>query len=178
LLFPFCFLQQVDYGGWPELHELPLKEMTQEHKDALVAKCSRKKDIAMPNFDGTTTASPCHGKLRVDGAATSSTNTVTPPPNGVFTQQAAAALLPNNDKDSNQMGVTPSPAVGLKPTKAANAKPSTQALALHRKWQEAAEAMGGPDARIVVSKPAAKKLIFDLLHDSFCPMNITQIHKV
>ena len=56
--------------------------------------------------------------------------------------------------------------------------PSKQALALHRKWQEAAEAMGGPDARIVVSKPTAKKLIFDLLHDAFRPLNITHIHKV
>ena len=56
--------------------------------------------------------------------------------------------------------------------------PSKQALAMHRKWQEAAEEMGGPDARIVVSKPAAKTLIYNQLHDAFAPMNITQIHKV
>jgi len=49
-------------------------------------------------------------------------------------------------------------------------------MAIHRKWQAAAEQMGGPDARIVVDKKAAKKLVFDLLYDAFCPMNITQIH--
>jgi hypothetical protein len=53
-----------------------------------------------------------------------------------------------------------------------------KAIELHKKWLEAAQAMGGNDARIVVSKPAAKKLIFDFLYDSFQPMNITQIFKV
>ena len=48
---------------------------------------------------------------------------------------------------------------------------------MHRKWQEAATAAGGPDARIVVSKPEGKKLIYDLLFDAFRPMNINQIYK-
>jgi hypothetical protein len=55
---------------------------------------------------------------------------------------------------------------------------SKAALAMHRQWQQQAEAVGGPSARIVVQKVKAKKLIFDLLHDAFLPMNITQIHKV
>ena len=81
----------------------------------------------------------------------------------------------------NKGGGTPTPA--SKRSMAAKvtpvpAKPSASALAMHRKWQEAAEAMGGPDARIVVSKPAAKKLVFDMLQDAFRPMNITMIHKV
>jgi hypothetical protein len=42
--------QENDVGGWPETHELPIDSMTQEHKDALISKCSRKKDISMPNF--------------------------------------------------------------------------------------------------------------------------------
>jgi hypothetical protein len=46
-------------------------------------------------------------------------------------------------------------------------------MAIHNKWQIAATAMGGPEARIVVDKKAAKKLIVDLLYDAFCPMNIT-----
>jgi hypothetical protein len=78
------------------------------------------------------------------------TNTLTPPPNG--TKQ-----------------VTPTPG-------AKKGKPSAQAMAIHRKWQAAAEAMSGPEARIVVDKKAAKKLILDLLYDAFSPMNITQIH--
>lgn len=55
-------------------------------------------------------------------------------------------------------------------------QPSAQAMAIHRKWQAAAEAFGGSEARIVVDKKSAKKLIVDLLYDAFCPMNITQIH--
>jgi hypothetical protein len=54
-------------------------------------------------------------------------------------------------------------------------QPSVEALEIHRKWQAAAEAMGGPDARIIVEKKKAKKIIFALLYDSFRPMNITQI---
>lgn len=55
---------------------------------------------------------------------------------------------------------------------------SKAALELHRKWQQLAEKMGGPSARIVVEKSKAKQLIFDVLHDTFAPMNITQIHTV
>ena len=58
----------------------------------------------------------------------------------------------------------------------AKGKPSAQAMAIHRKWQAAAEAMGGSDARIVVDKKVAKRLIIDLLYEAFRPMNITQIH--
>lgn len=49
---------------------------------------------------------------------------------------------------------------------------------MHRQWQQQAEAVGGASARIVVQKVKAKTLIFDLMHDAFLPMNITQIHKV
>jgi hypothetical protein len=73
--------------------------------------------------------------------------------------------------------VTPIPSGGASKN-AAKAPPSKEALAIHRKWQAEAEKHGGPDARIVVSKPAAKKLIFDMLHDSFRPMNITEIYQV
>jgi hypothetical protein len=36
--------------------------------------------------------------------------------------------------------------------------------------------MGGTN--IVLNKAEGKKIIFDMLHDSFRPMNITEIHKV
>ncbi len=64
--------------------------------------------------------------------------------------------------------------IGPPPKVAGKAK----AIEVHKKWLEAAQAMGGKDARIVVSKPAAKKMIFDFLYDSFQPMNITQIFQV
>jgi len=51
------------------------------------------------------------------------------------------------------------------------------ALAMHRKWQIVAESLGGKDARIVVSKPDAKKLIFELLSEAFRPMNISDLFK-
>jgi hypothetical protein len=84
--------------------------------------------------------------------------------------------LPNSLCDSEQakLGshVTPSPAVVVA------AKPSAAALAAHKKWQDEAEALNGPGARLVVGKPEAKKLIFDVLHDAFRPMTMADIHKV
>jgi hypothetical protein len=55
-------------------------------------------------------------------------------------------------------------------------QPSKEALAVHRKWQMEAEKLGG--GKIEVSKPKAKKIIFDMLHDKFRPMNITEIYQV
>lgn len=58
-------------------------------------------------------------------------------------------------------------------------KPANKAaLDMHKKWQQEAEKMGGSEARIIVEKEKAKKMIFDLLHDVFAPMNISQIHTV
>lgn len=140
-----------DYGGWPEdLSELPLQHMTPAHINLLASKCSRSKDIAMPVFPAS------HGQDTPKNDNVSRTD-ITPETTQNF-----------SSSDANTLG-------GQQPVAKA---PSKQALALHRKWQEAAEAMGGPDARIVVSKPIAKKLIFHLLHDAFRPLNITQIHKV
>jgi len=71
--------------------------------------------------------------------------------------------------------VTPPPSVSVMQSKS---MAPTKALEVHKKWLEAAQSMGGTDARIVVSKPAAKKLIFDFLVNTFQPMNITQIYMV
>ena len=156
----------MDYGGRPDdLNELPLKHMTQEHMDLLVAKCSRKGKIDMPNFDAA--ASPA--KETVENSILS--NTITPPPNAGDTQVWAF--------HSKKKGkVTPSPGTALTKGKSKGSKHSKKLMEMHKQWQEQATAMGGPEARIVVSKPEAKKIIFDLLHDAFAPMNITQIHKV
>ena len=80
-------------------------------------------------------------------------------------------VTPSSPKDNSALvhakEIGPSKSIG-----------KAKAIEAHKKWLEAAQAMGGSDARIVVSKPAAKKLIFDYLYDSFQPMNITQIFKV
>ena len=85
------------------------------------------------------------------------TATLTPPPK-------SSKSISDKGKQSSSL-VTPSPK-----------QPSVQLLALHAKWQKAAEAMGGKEARIVVAKDVAKQIIFDMLKDSFRPMNITEIY--
>ena len=92
---------------------------------------------------------------------------VTPPP-GQNRRPSPSTMV---DKPNSNLGF----GKGNKVTPIPNKKPSNQALAVHKKWQDAAKALGGE--RIVVSKPAAKKLILDLLKDSFKPMNITDIFK-
>jgi len=135
--------------------------MTEKHKALMAQKCSSKPDIALPDFPLT---SPGNKDIQTEEIGS---HTVTPLPNATKMDEE----VPN---DTNAPIVSPNPAEPSKICK----QPSKQALALHRKWQEAAEAMGGPGTRIVVSKPAAKKIIFDFLYDSFHPMNITDIYKV
>ena len=147
-------VQVKDYGGWPDLSDMPVTFMTAAHKKVLATKCSQSPHIAMPVFP----ESPSKDS-RTTGLAS---HTVTPPP---------GALQMKSSSKNNTNGNTVSPATTVKKP------PSKQVLALHRKFQETAEAMGGPGTRIVVSKPAAKKLIFDHLFDSFRPKNITQIYK-
>lgn len=137
---------------------MPIREMSEDHAQTLISKCSKKKDIAMPVL-------PKHLPLIS--------------PTKVMDSASHTLFTP----DPNQMGkkpkVTPSPAVASASTKTkAKSKPSKQFLELHRKWQAAAEKAGGPSARIVVDKNDAKKLIFDLLYDKFRPMNITQVNTV
>eukprot|EP00980_Cylindrotheca_fusiformis_P023372 scaffold10429_cov126-Cylindrotheca_fusiformis.AAC.3 len=155
--------QEQDFDGWPPLHEMPLKCMDAEHLQLIGNKCSTNRTPKMPSFPSITspsaaaagTASPVLDEQK-------STHFVTPPPPNSLFQS-------NDDKAVDSKGKKVSSGRGT--------KPNPKALAIHSKWQAAAEAIGGKDARIVVSKPAAKKLIFDLMFDAFCPMNITQIYK-
>ena len=147
--------QAADFGGWPELNELPLEHMTKQHIDILAAKCSNRLDIEMPNFSD------------VASSPSGISHTVSPGPRAQV------------DADT----ITPSPGVALKEaaaSKNATAKPlvSKKQLEMHKQWQAVAESLGGKDARLVVSKPEAKKLIFEALRDAFAPMNITDLHKV
>jgi hypothetical protein len=158
--------QEGDFGGWPNLEELPTKYLEPEHMRAMAQKCSKHKAPAMPIFP-TLSSSPSQ-KTSGDKS-----NFVTPPPNRL------GGKIAQGEEDNAKVSGT---ANKITPVPGGNnakpARPSAGALAMHKKWQEAAEAIGGKDARIVVSKPAAKKLIFDLLYEAFCPMNITQVYKV
>jgi hypothetical protein len=154
--------QTKDFGGWPPIEELPVSYMAKEHMDFLARKCSRQKTVDMPSFPMA--ASPSSGGGNVNAFSHS---LVTPLPDGL------------TQDDDDEEGCSGAVAKAKKPpTQQHQLQPSKQALAMHQKWQEAAVAMGGKDARIVVSKPKAKKLIFDLLENAFRPMNITDIHRV
>jgi hypothetical protein len=57
-------------------------------------------------------------------------------------------------------------------------KISKSSNSIHKKWQIEAEKRGGKNIKIVLVRLQAKKLIHDLLKDSFRPMNITSIYEV
>jgi hypothetical protein len=151
--------QEADFEGWPPHEELILKHTTEEHKRIMMQKCTKQSKPTFPDLWNT--ISPTK-----EDAGSDIANTITPSSNHIlhssFDQQ-------DGGTSSKVATITPMPG---------KSQPSKSAMDMHRKWQEAAEAVGGAGARIVVSKPAAKKLIFDKLHDAFCPMNITQIHSV
>ena len=93
---------------------------------------------------------------------------------GVFT---SPLLLKNGHSSSETRLVSPIVAESdpnLTPIKAT----SKVALDMHKKWQQDAKYLGGPDARIVVEKTKAKKLIFDVHNDELAPMNIAELHRV
>jgi len=46
----------------------------------------------------------------------------------------------------------------------------------YKKWQAEADKMGG--GKITVDRSDAKKAIFDVLHDSFKPMNVNGLYQV
>jgi hypothetical protein len=148
-----------------------VKHMTHEHQKALIEHCSKYKDCAMPIFALSPTK---------DGISSTiinhSANTITPLPIlGNLEQQQEQHILGRQCIDvalssDTSMISNKKPSTELKPSKAQ--------LEIHRKWQAAAEAEGGSNARIVLYKPTAKKMIFEFLFDAFRPMNITEIYKV
>jgi hypothetical protein len=162
----FSPLQEVDYDGWPPVEELPIKYMTEEHQKLLKRKCSKSKHVQMPIFPPAAAT----GAVDSDSPVKQSNNGMSYLTN-TFTSPHPSGTSQTLDSKGS-CTVTPSPAA------ASSGNPSKQAVEMHRKWIEAAEAMGGPGTRIVVSKAVAKKMILDLLNDAFAPMNITQIYKV
>jgi hypothetical protein len=143
--------------------------MLSDHRAIIIEKCSGRYAPTMPNIptsldDSSETAT---GNLSTDMNANDEqvTHAITPPPNKLH---KSLDIQPGDGKEIlKQNMVTPSPAA---------TGPSKQALAIHQKWLETAKALGGD--KLIVSKEAAKKVIFDVLHDAFRPMNITDIFNV
>ena len=189
--------QESDFGGWPtDLHEIPITFMTDQHREIMIEKCTGRFSPDMPHlprFDPSSkkkkesysldnnASAPMtddtidkdeSDKLKPTASITTklkSTATAVTPPPGQNRRPSPSTMV---DKPTSDLGFGKG---GNKVTPIPNKKPSNQALAVHKKWQDASKALGGE--RIVVSKPAAKKLILDLLKDSFKPMNITDIFK-
>ena len=171
--------QELDFEGWPPIEEIPQEslEMTLEHINAISECCTRQDKPALPpkksnvpkiEEDVKTSSKVVSMKGEIDVRNT------TPP-----SKTKSVNHLDNNSQLNRETIITPSPQInGINSNNRAKTKPSASAIAIHRKWQAAAEKMGGKDARIVVSKPVAKQLILELLTDSFRPMNITNIFQV
>lgn len=147
--------------------------MTQEHKDVLLARCSKDKNVPMPVFNEKT---PAKG-TRPDTTSTTTLASnaasciVTPVP-----LVHSTSLFQHNAVPGTK-SITPSPALAAAAKKATTQKQPTKAeIEMMSKWKAAAKKRGGAD--IVLQRTAAKKLIYDLLYDAFCPMNITQIYEV
>lgn len=163
-----------DYGGWPDVNELPVDHLTEEARQLIIQKCSDHDDPTLP-------ALPTSVSLLSTAGAAGNTkeNSITPPPShdiAITEGQSNIVIGAIHCKGSKKTngGVTPSP-MPLSSKKPEDEKPkvmSKSAIEAHRKWQAEAERLGGPNARVVVSKPEAKKLIFDKLHNEFAPMNI------
>ena len=175
--------QENDFDGWPSSDEIPMKMMTNEHREFLIDNCTAQTSPKMPegltNCNGESKITPdtpspsikSSPKIEEDKACA-----VTPTPKKIITsddtsQNKETKVNINASKLKTKL-VTPTQNFN----KASESKkPSKAALAIHRKWQEAAESMGSN--RIIVSKVAAKQVIFDGMKDAFRPMNITEIYK-
>lgn len=151
-----------------------MKYMTQEHKCILASKCSKFKNAAMPLFDDSS-----ESPSKVSGnSSIINSNTISPVSNAAMDDAATSAKTHRVATVSPDAEGKALEGASVKATKPHNSKPSAQLLETHRKWQETAEALGGPGSRIIVSKPEAKKLVYAELYDAFRPMNITDIYKV
>jgi len=148
---------------------MPVKHMTEEHRALLAEKCSEAEDPQMPDL-------PTMPLLATAGGNTAAN--ITPLPSheqAVAENQSKLVVGASKGKKS---GVTPSPMPPKGSSKQAAKKAAAPKIdpklkALYDKWQAEAEKMGG--ASIIVDTNAAKKVVFDKLHDLFSPVNITQL---
>jgi len=160
--------------------ELPVDFLSEENRKLIAEKCSEEESPAMPDLPAILSLL---STADVDGNE-NSVPAITPPPchsRAVVHNQSEVVVGAVHGKKRAKVkegGVTPSPmppkgaSKQAPPGKSIDAattaknpaveKPkviSKSAIEAHRKWH-------------VVSKPDAKKLIFDKLHNEFAPMNI------
>ena len=134
-----------DFLGFPEdSRELPIDYMTEEHREIIATKCSHPDN--KKKFPNLPTSRPVGGSLLANRGGRKGSM----PPN-----DDSSSAKSNPKKAATSVG-------GKKQAAAKSAsKISEKAMFYHRKWQVVAEKQGGPNAKIVVSKPEAKKIIFE-----------------
>jgi hypothetical protein len=154
------------------MHEMPVTHMTREHMDILIEKCSKYTVVEMPEFPEQSQtprkAADIHDPITVTPSTSERDSSA------AGDRESSAADDTSSENDEGLKTAEKSTPSQMKPV----LKPNKQMLETHRKWQEAAEAIGGPGSRIIVSKLEAKKAIYDMLYDTFRPMDITQIYHV
>jgi hypothetical protein len=156
-----------DYGSFPDYEELRQHNALQninpatyhEHLELMKTKCSRKRNPNLPNLPASFSCKPSLS-LTDNENATVVTPLHNPAQSGTTASGASLQLSDDSSRSAIPIKVTP------------------KALAVHKKWQEQAETMGGKGAKIIVSAVKAKKIIYLALRDEFRPMNITDIYKV
>jgi hypothetical protein len=175
-----------DYGSFPDYEELRQHNALQninpatyhEHLELMKTKCSRKRNPNLPMLPSSFFTTFSSGLKRLQKSRPSPDNEkssrsvpdnetatiVTPPPKS-FQSITLASETSLHTSDVSSWSVIP-------------VKVTPKALAVHKKWQELAEAMGGKGAKIIVSAEKAKKIIYLAIRDEFRPMNITDIYKV
>jgi len=151
--------------AWEE-EEMPKDQvhLTEEHRRVMAQNCSREENPALPIFSDSGVAAAA--------SADKNKNALTPPPPSQ-----------TGKKKNGKPLVTPSPhpltaTTGNNGGKKEKAKPSSNLTAMNEKWQKEATKLGGPNAKIVVQIPAAKKIVYDTCFDAFKPQNLTSLHQV
>jgi len=159
------------YGGWPSSDEMPVKHLTEEHRALLAEKCSEVEDPPMPDL-------PTMPLLATAGGKATANITPLPSHEQAVADNQSKLIVGAFHSKGKKSGVTPSPMPPKGSSKQAVKKAAAPKIdpklkAMYDKWQVEAEKMGG--TTIIVDTNAAKKVVFDKLHDLFGPVNITQL---
>lgn len=154
---------------------MPVKHLTEEHRALLAEKCSTKEEPPMPDL-------PTMPLLATAGAAGGHATSITPLPSHeqAVTDNQSNIVVGAFRSKGKKSGVTPSPMPqkgsskeGAK--KAAVPKLDPKMKSQLDKWQREASNLGLSGKNIILDGDAAKKVVFDEMHDMFCPVNISQL---
>lgn len=154
-----------DFGGWPEEEKERLVQfLTEENRLLIADKCSAQVDSVMSRLP-TTMSNPL--ATASDSKKKGPCPAITPPRSYlhvVANGQASAVggMAGEGDKKKKRDGKKTKADVAAKKPEAKKLSTAVMEKSnkIRQQWQEAAEKLGGPELRIIISKPEAE----------FCPM--------